>query len=165
MDKYTKILVHFKLLLNSQHVDGIRYDLVVAGLSLPFRSSNKRLSILGGGTIHLLRTVWTNNVVPAEIVRTTPPRDPMRRGSGLNHWQVQTKFSKKKNEIFFFFNFCLDLPVIWPEYPETPLGGSPGGLRTISARTKLLVHTVCTFLDILPPPKPPPPLSPIFTLI
>ena len=57
MDKYTKILVHFKLLLNSQHVDGIRYDLVVAGLSLPFRSSNKRLSILGGGTIHLLRTV------------------------------------------------------------------------------------------------------------
>ena len=31
--------------------------------------------------------------------------------------------------------------------PGTPLGGSPGGLRTISAGTTLPVHTVCTIFS------------------
>ena len=44
-------------------------------------------------------TVCTSNVVPAEIVRR-PPGDPLRI-FWLNHWQIQTKFSKKIR-IFFF---------------------------------------------------------------
>ena len=34
--------------------------------------------------------------------------------------------------------------------PETPRGGSPGGLRTISAGTTLLVHTVSKSITTLP---------------
>ena len=38
--------------------------------------------------------------------------------------------------------FASDLAKISGDPPETPLGGSPGGLRTISAGTTSLVHTV-----------------------
>ena len=42
----------------------------------------------------------------------------------------------------FFSGFASDLDKISGNPPETPRGGSPGGLRTISAGTTLLVHTV-----------------------
>ena len=46
--------------------------------------------------------------------------------------------------------FASDLAKISGDPPETPRGGSPGGLRTISAGTTLLGHTVDWLEYLLP---------------
>ena len=62
---------------------------------------------------------------------------------------IYTKFVSHKLE------FCIygwNYQWFSPKNPETPWGGSPGGLRKISAGTTLLGHTV--ILIILIPPVP-----------
>ena len=57
---------------------------------------------------------------------------------------IYTKFKLMAHK--FKVEFCIygwNYQWFSPKNPETPCGGSPGGLRTISAVTTLLVHTVC----------------------
>ena len=85
---------------------------------------------------------------PGRNCPETPPGDPPRGSPDFLAKSLANpdKIVKKNAKKNFFWKFCLDLPVILARIsgdpPETPRGGSPGGLRTISAGTTLLVHTV-----------------------
>ena len=97
-------------------------------------------------------------MLTSNIVSSGDPLETLRRGSpdflakSLVIPAIYTKFKLMAHK------FCINAwNYQWfsPKNPETPCGGSPGGLRTISAGTTLLGHTVieifvkCSVYDLI----------------